>query len=216
MIIIFIFINSYADNYYVAKNGKNTNSGTENNPWLTVQYAVDNAAAGDTIFVRGGVYNELVAFNSSGSAAEGYIVLCNYPDELPVLDGSGLVDSDDWIPALIKIIDKEYIKIIGFELCNLVTSDDGLFPAGIWMRGASHHIEIINNTVHHIEMNNKDAGAHGIALYGDADPDSMNNILIDGNEIYSCKLGWSESLVLNGNVSGFIIRYMTIIILAVI
>jgi len=29
--------------------------------------------------------------------------------------------------------------------------------------------------------------------------------LIDGNEIYNCKLGWSESLVLNGNVEEFIV-----------
>ena len=53
-------------------------------------------------------------------------------------------------------------------------------------------------------MKNANGNAHGIAFYGTtAIP--MTNILVDGNEIRNCLLGQSESLVLNGNVTDFIV-----------
>ncbi len=204
--VFFFKLSIYAATYYVAKDGNDGNNGSEANPWLTIQHAVDQLNAGDTVYVKSGVYNELVTINKSGSEADGYIVLRNAPGETPIIDGSGLAGSGGWAPALIKILSKNYIKVIGFELRNLITSDSGVFPAGIWIRGTSHHLEIINNIVHHIEMNKANAGAHGIAIYGTSAPDSIHNILLEGNEVYACKLGWSESLVLNGNVSNFIVR----------
>lgn len=204
--VLFFSMAAFAKTYYVSTAGNDSNTGSGSSPWLTIQHAVDQVVAGDTILVKSGVYNELVTFNKSGSEADGYIVLQNAPGESPIIDGSGLAGSGGWIPALIKIISKNYIKVVGFELRNLITSDSGVFPAGIWIRGTSHHIELLNNIVHHIEMNKSNAGAHGIAVYGTSAPDSIHEILLDGNEIYACKLGWSESLVLNGNVSNFIIR----------
>jgi len=104
---------------------------------------------------------------------------------------------------------KKYLLYVdGFELRNLKTSDSNLFPAGIWIHGTSHHVEILNNQVHHIEQNvlNGEGGAHGIAVYGTSASASVNNIIIENNEISDCLLGWSESLVLNGNVENFVIR----------
>src|SRR5690606_22517983 len=42
--------------YYVATNGNNGNSGSAAAPWLTLQYAVDQIAPGDTILVQSGTY----------------------------------------------------------------------------------------------------------------------------------------------------------------
>ena len=205
LVVSLLYASSDAAIYYVAKSGSDTNNGSETHPWLTIQHAVDQVDGGDTVYVKSGVYNELVTFNRSGSQTDGYIVVQNAPGEAAVIDGNGLASSGGWAPALIKIVSKNYIKVIGFELRNLITSDGGIFPAGIWVRGVSHHVEIVNNVVHHIEMNASDAGAHGIAVYGTSAPDSIHNLRIEGNEIYACKLGWSESLVLNGNVSNFVV-----------
>src|SRR5207244_7848179 len=49
---------------------------------------------------------------------------------------------------------------------------------------------------------NPTGNAHGIAFYGSA-ATPMTNIVVDGNEIRNCRLGQSESLVLNGNIDGF-------------
>ena len=46
--------------YYVAKNGLDTNAGQhQNNPFLTVKKALQEASAGDTIFIYPGIYNEI-------------------------------------------------------------------------------------------------------------------------------------------------------------
>jgi hypothetical protein len=196
-------ITSVANTYYVSTTGSDANDGSFSAPWLTVQHAVDNVGAGDTIYVRAGVYNELVNFNNSGSAAGGYITLQNYDGETPVIDGNGLGGSD---PGLIKIDYKHHIKVSGFELRNLTTTNKSTTPAGIWILGTSHHIELHNNLVHHIENNATGGNAHGIAAYGYSSVSSINNLVIKGNEVRNCILGWSESMVLNGNVENFIVE----------
>lgn len=192
-----------AGTYYVSTTGSDANDGSLSSPWLTIQHAVDSVGPGDTIYVRAGVYNELVEFNNSGSAAGGYITLQNYDGETPLIDGNGLSGSD---PGLIKIDYQHHIKVSGFELRNLTTSSKSTTPAGIWVLGTSHHIELHNNLVHHIENNATGGNAHGIAAYGYSAVSSINNLVIKGNEIRNCILGWSESMVLNGNVENFIVE----------
>jgi hypothetical protein len=53
-------ISGYAKKYHVAKTGKNSNPGTFEQPFLTIQKAADIAQAGDVITVQEGVYNEWV------------------------------------------------------------------------------------------------------------------------------------------------------------
>ncbi len=172
-----------------------------------IKDAVSAAHAGDTILVhqKNQPYYELVRFIRSGNENDGYITLMAYPGEKPVIDATGISTGTDWIVGIVKIINKSYIRIEGFEIRNMITSNTDKFPAGIWVRGNSHHIEIKNNDIHHIEHNHKDGGAHGIAVYGTSPSVSINNILIEGNEVHHCKLAWSESVVLNGNVENFIV-----------
>jgi hypothetical protein len=63
--------------YYVATDGNDTNNGSIDAPWATVQHAADAVAAGDTVLVRGGVYNAYAGFKKSGSAASGFITFAN-------------------------------------------------------------------------------------------------------------------------------------------
>ena len=41
-------------NYYVAKDGNNGWDGSEENPWLTINYAETQAGANDTVYVKAG------------------------------------------------------------------------------------------------------------------------------------------------------------------
>ncbi|MEZ4271558.1 MAG: hypothetical protein R3C68_09040 [Myxococcota bacterium] len=62
---------AHAANYYVAKNGGNGNPGSEAQPCgLTVQHAVNQAEAGDTVNVKAGTYRRVVLKNS-GNATDG-------------------------------------------------------------------------------------------------------------------------------------------------
>src|SRR5689334_19939621 len=105
-------------NYYVAANGNDANSGTATNaPWRTVQKAANTLVPGDSVFVRGGIYNERVTINVSGSAGGGRVVFQNFPGELPVIDGTGLT-----VPSaengLFLLQDRAFVTIQGFELRN--------------------------------------------------------------------------------------------------
>jgi hypothetical protein len=189
---------------YVSAAGSDANDGSEAAPWRHIQFALDRAGPGDTVYVMDGEYNEGVTFNTSGSDGGGYITLQNYPGAKPVIDGTGLPLEGE--PGLVVIEDKAYIKLSGFEIRNLKAGGNpDIFPAGIWVRGSGDHIEIRNNVVHHIENSCEECGAHGIAVYGRNAGASIHDIVIDGNEVRDSKLGWSESLVLNGNVEKFVV-----------
>lgn len=77
---------TYAATYYVATTGNNSSPGTSSQPWRTVAYAVDRMVAGDTTYVKGGVYNEgLIRFKISGTQSAP-IKLLNAPGAFPVID----------------------------------------------------------------------------------------------------------------------------------
>lgn len=191
--------------FYVATTGSNSNAGSEQAPWRTVQYAVDHVEAGDTILVRGGVYNETVIITKSGSADEGYITLTEYPGEDAILDGAGLVTEPYGMRGLINVYHASYVRVKGFELRNYLSNTE-FIPAGVIVQGSGERIEIRNNDIHHIEANNLpangNADASGILVEGtEAAP--LRNVIIDGNELHALKTGTSESLTVTGNVEDF-------------
>ncbi len=55
-------------NYYVGKNGNDSNSGAVDQPFLTISKAASVATAGDTVFIHEGTYEEMVTPANSGSA----------------------------------------------------------------------------------------------------------------------------------------------------
>ncbi len=187
--------------YYVSTNGADTNAGTLAAPWRHIQYALDRMCPGSTVNVLGGVYNEYVNFTNSGSAGN-YITLQNYAGQTPIIDATSLPISGEI--GLVSIVNRQYVKLIGFEIRNLKAGGvSSAFPQGISIRGNGAFIEIRNNKVHDIENSCRRCGAHGIAAYGRDPNASIHDLIIDGNQIYNGKFGWSESLVLNGNVERF-------------
>ena len=73
---------AHAATYYVATTGSNSSPGTEASPWKTIAHATKRLKEGDTIFVRGGVYNETDYIRISKSNVK----LMNAPGESPVID----------------------------------------------------------------------------------------------------------------------------------
>ena len=74
--------------YYVSTSGNDTNPGTEQQPFKTIQKAADSVAAGDTVYVKGGTYNEQIRITASGTAGN-YITFLPYNNETVVIDGAG-------------------------------------------------------------------------------------------------------------------------------
>ncbi|HEY1613938.1 MAG TPA: right-handed parallel beta-helix repeat-containing protein [Rhizomicrobium sp.] len=194
--------------YYVATNGNDGNSGSQAAPWLTIQHAADTVAAGDTVLVRGGVYNEHVGFSASGDSAHGIITFANYPGETAVIDGTGL-DIPHGQFGLFTFADISNVVAEGFELRNYKTTKLNEVPIGIYVTGAGRGLEIVNNHIHNIETRAKTnpnqcgSDAFGLTVYGTRAPQAIQSLAIAGNEIDHLKTGCSETLSLDGNVRKF-------------
>jgi Right handed beta helix region len=198
--------------FYVATTGNDSNAGTQTAPWRTIQHAADTARAGCTVYVHGGVYEELVTLKASGNASEGFITFRSYPDQTAILDASRITPSAR--SAVLMIENKSYVRIVGFEIRNFRTAEHQLVPLGISVIGAGSHIELLKNNVHHIEQtfDGRDApgrggNGFGIAVYGTDAKTPITDLVIDGNEVHHLKTGSSESLVVNGNVTNFRITH---------
>ena len=139
-LFLFTFQMTMATTYYVDRNhasASNANPGTMDLPWLTIQHAAETLVAGDSVYVRTGIYNEHVYINNEGNTTDGYIVFSGYPNEAPVVDGTGVTESQNGIT-----VDKSYIKLIGLEIRNW--NDNG-----IWVERAGH-IEISNCEIYNV------------------------------------------------------------------
>src|SRR5689334_8317 len=82
--------------YVVAPNGSDSmGTGSESNPLQTLASALQRAAPGDEILLRGGEYREFVAINRGGRA-DAPLTISAYEDEQPILLGttqrSGILD----------------------------------------------------------------------------------------------------------------------------
>ncbi|NOH10987.1 MAG: right-handed parallel beta-helix repeat-containing protein [Chloroflexi bacterium] len=146
--------------YYVAPDGSNDNPGTIEAPWESIQYAADNASPGDLIFVRGGVYNEIIEFSRSGTSSAP-IVFRNYPDEQP------LIVSPDWSGFV--FVGVEWIVVDGFALTDM--TNDGIFISD------AHNIEVNNCEVY----GSGNIGIHIVTYEGPATNNTVRNCSVYDN-----------------------------------
>lgn len=83
---------AHAASYYVAPGGNDYGSGLYvGSPFKTIQKAVNVARAGDTVFIRGGVYRETVTANTNSGTSSSPIRIQNYNGEQVYIKGSNIV-----------------------------------------------------------------------------------------------------------------------------
>ena len=153
-----------ANTYYVSSIGNNNNPGTFTSPWRTISYGVAHLTAGDTLYIRGGTYQEMVEIVVDGTASNP-IIISGYPGEAVIVDGKG-----NTLPAhgsghyLVKIVG-DYIAF-----SNMTVQDSGehgigvfgshstieyLIVRGNWRKGAglsgsyeiADHLTVYNNAL---------------------------------------------------------------------
>lgn len=79
--------------YYVSIRGNDSNSGTMDKPFRTIQKAVWVMESGDTCFIRDGRYSETVTVKDVKGQEDSPIVLRPYGNEKVVLDGSEPIEA---------------------------------------------------------------------------------------------------------------------------
>jgi parallel beta-helix repeat protein len=83
-----------AAQFFLAVGGSDANPGSIGSPFGTLNFAVNQLSAGDTLFLRGGVYQGVgeVEIDVTGTAGSP-ITIRNYQNEVPVLSGTRVIDS---------------------------------------------------------------------------------------------------------------------------
>jgi parallel beta-helix repeat protein len=189
--------------YYVATTGNDTNAGTLAAPFRTIQKGLNVAtAAGTTVYVRAGTYNERLVWTNSGALNDD-IVLSNYNSEVVYLDGSTASAQD----AMIIVSSKSNITIKGINIRNNYRA----FAKGIHVFGSGSGISIENCKIFNIGWSTSKTAiptssdqANPLVVVGSGST-SYSDIYVFGTEIYDCVTGYSESLTLTGNVDQFLI-----------
>lgn len=175
--------------FYVSSSGDNANPGTTEKPWKTIKFAADRLVAGDTLYIRKGVYKERVFPQNSGTADK-YITYSAYPGEEAVIDGAGVKLPAGDLYGLIEIGGKSFIKINGLKIINAAT-DGG--STGILVNNNSHHITISKNHVSKTQSS-------GIGVW------NAKNITIDGNEIEKVTIGGQQEAISVARVDTFEVK----------
>lgn len=163
-------------------NSDDRNDGSEVLPWSTIQHGSNMAMAGDTVYVKNGMYKEWVSFQNSGRS-DAPIWFVAYPGHKPIIDGVG-INVPRW-KALLYSEKNDHLIIDGFEVRN---SDEFL----IRLRQGTG-LTIKNCLVHGNSHNRRNA----IMV------DHVQNSYIEHNEVYDS--GWNA--ISGESVNDTVFRY---------
>ncbi len=169
--------------FYVSPNGNDTNPGTLEQPWQTIQKAAATLAAGNTVYIRAGTYFEQVIPQNSGSSGQ-FITYAAFPGETVMIDGSG-VDVPEYT-GLFYIVDRDYIRVTGLRVIH--SSYYGIDAED------SSYITIDHNYTY-------DTYTSGISSWGNS------HVLVDSNEVVGACTGPLQEHISISNTDTFEVRF---------
>ena len=143
--------------YYVAMGGSDSNPGSVDRPWRTIQKAANTMGAGDVCVALGGAYGERVRVSKSGSA------------------GAPITFRADGVVTLKGFtIEANYITVRGFDITE--TPNDNTDGFGIFLTGSYCVIE--GNYIHYCTRG-------GISMYVEPhDSAAVSDCIIRNNRFY--------------------------------
>ena len=150
-----------AFDYYVAPTGNDANVGTETKPFRSIKKGLRGLNPGDTLFIRGGTYAEILESHTgtnfpSGTSWENSITVAAFPGEQVTLVGRMGIGFEQPLT--------QYVIFAG------ITIDANGHTSGVSLQGGAHHIRFINGEV----KNSK--GYAGISTSYREDPNPGDNV----------------------------------------
>ncbi len=208
---------SFGAVYYVATDGSDANAGSMAKPFATLNKANEVVHAGDTVWVRGGVYDlhdtvfyarykmtAGILLTASGESDDQRIHYLAYPGERPIFDGANLpvaegIEHSDGTPAGAMytspiVIAARYLHLKGFEVRNTPMKHNS--NSGVFIH-ASKHIFLEQMESHH------NAGPGFFANDGAADGGGHIFLNCDAHDNYDPD-GWQGD---GENADGFGAHY---------
>lgn len=175
---------------HVAVNGSDeSGNGTQNAPYATISAAAE-AAPEAVILVHEGEYDPVRLGPECSGSEKAPTVIRSAEGETVVIhanEGTG-----------ISLVNVSHMIVEGLEVTG---GTHGIYYESTREAKQSlTDIHIRGCTVHGVR------GTHGICVYARNDLFPIQNITVEGCEVYDCECGDSESMVLNGNIDGFTIK----------
>ena len=197
---------------HVATDGSDeSGNGTPDEPYATISFAAESAP-GSVIIVHGGEYGPVELDAACSGTEDSPTVIRAAEGERPIIRAEE-ADTADTADAADQENTADHV-------CFSITNAHHISIEGIETEGGTHgityestreagdqpleSIALRNCTVHGVR------GIHGINVYAYNDLAPVSGLSIEGCEVYDCECGDSESLVINGNVDGFLIAGNTI------
>lgn len=177
---------------FVAPGGDDSAKGTKSQPFASLSRALANQAQG-TIRVLAGTYRERVSVPARARSRCEWLSIVGEPGATLTATGAGASPRDD----LLYLENAEQVCVSGLTIQGASGLNDA---SGVRVFGRGRSIWLLNNTIEGLHGRS----AMGITVYG-TDGAGISNLIIDGNQIRDCEPAPSEALVINGNVSGFLI-----------
>jgi hypothetical protein len=172
--------------YYLSSQGNDSNPGTLDAPWQTIQKAADTLTAGESVYIRAGRYPEHVILQHSGETGR-EITYAAYPGEEAIIDGEN-IDLPDDLVGLVDISDLSYIHLVGLHVVNVGPNANN---AGILVNRSSH--VIIEN------ITTINTASSGIGIW------QSDHILIEGNYVEAGGSGGGQECITMAGSSDFLV-----------
>ena len=181
----------------------------------TEQEVVHVAVDGDDTSGKGTLDAPYATVSAAASAAPASIIVVHEGDYGPIQLGPEC-SGNDRFHTIIRPAEDEKVLVhaqdgIGISLLNV----SNITVEGLEIDGGTHgiyfestreagqlltDIQIKDCTVHGVR------GTHGICAYARNDLAPVQGLTIEGCEVYDCECGDSESVVLNGNIDGYMVN----------
>lgn len=171
--------------YYVSATGSDGNDGSFASPWATLAHAFTVVQPGETIYMRGGTYNQYINGMPSGTSWSEAITIRAYQDEVPILQPSEQVNE------VINLPSESYIIFDGITIDAALHAD-----------GSGYCVSLSSSGGHHIRFQNCDIkNAYSVLIHLGISDEVLNcrvhgsrhsygfycqyaNAIIDGCKIY--------------------------------
>ena len=167
-----------------------------------VQGIINSLGPGDTLYLRGGVYNRKIRlYGGVQGRPDAWITIAAAPGEDVVFDGSGLNghDQDQSGPSMFWLYGCSYVQLSGFTVRNAHGRDS----SAILLEPGTHHVVVSDLYIHNITTpspKSEDHCANAILLMGRSGS-TISNVLLFRNSIENCETGWSEAIAVSANVA---------------
>ena len=153
-----LFANPYytcVNNYYISTSGSDSNNGSSDSPWRTLQHANSvPRAAGDCINVAPGAYNGMIISRGGNAATTtGYVVYRCQQLDACIFTGNGGVNGSSSFDTVRTTngTPPNFVQIDGFEMVGQGTfyaAAVNVYNGDGSTKVAGHHIWVLNSVVH--------------------------------------------------------------------